>query len=169
MEPLILSTQEGEEKVIFYSATPPKNTDKAVVIQALPMDVKYDFKVGPKPSTVYALQVYVSSVNGTLGGLMSNKDDLKIYLPAESDIRPIEEIVYEINEVLLIDEFFGKWTINVGDDERKYTLAGVRTMRTFSLKTERHDFRDRPIGSEDLMDLKIMLETMDVNTFISSI
>lgn len=164
MEPIVLKIKEtGEEKVIFYSATAPKNEDKALLIQTLPSTVEYDFKISPKPSTVYLLNILVSSINGTLSGI----DELKIYLPTESHIRPVEEVVQQINELFIIDEFFKEWTIFVGEDERKYTLAGVKAVE--GLKNEKHDFRDTPINANDVMDLRIMLETMDVNTFISSI
>jgi hypothetical protein len=164
MEPVVLKIQEtGEEKVIFYSANAIKDVDKAILIQSLPSTVEYDFKVSPKPSTAYLLNVLVASVNGTVSGL----EVVKIYLPAESHIRPVEEVVQQINELFMIDEFFKSWTIFVGEEERKFTLAGVRAVD--KIKNEKHDFRDTSISAGDVTDLRIMLETMDIDTFISSI
>jgi hypothetical protein len=168
MEPVVLRIAEtGEEKVIFYSANAIKDVDKATLIQSLPSTVEYSFKVSPKPSTIYLLKVLVSSINGTLGGLMNDTDELKIYFPAESHIRPVEEVVQQINELFVLDEFFKEWTIFVGEDKQKYTLAGVRAVD--KIKNEKHDFRDTSISAGDVVDLKIMLETMDIDTFISSI
>jgi len=168
MEPVVLKIAEtGEEKVIFYSANAIKDVDKAILIQSLPSTVEYSFKVSPKPSTIYLLKVLVSSINGTLGGLMDDLDDLKIYFPAESHIRPVEEVVQQINELFMLDEFFKVWTIFVGDDERKFTLAGVKAVD--KIKNEKHNFRDTSISASDVTDLKIMLETMDIDTLISSI
>jgi hypothetical protein len=97
-------------------------------------------------------------------------DVLKIYLPEENHIRPTEELVQDINETLMLDEFFKEWSIFVGGDERKYTLAQAKAMIRFSLAAEKHNFRDRAIGDDDMMDLKIALETThDVSIFLASI
>jgi hypothetical protein len=167
IQPVVYEIKGDIEKIVFFCAIEPKGEDKADLIQTLPMDCKCDFTVSPKPTTVNALRLFVSSAGGTLGVL--DKNGLRIYLPEECAVRPVEEIVQDINEVLAIDEYYKAWTISVGETEYKHTLAQAQVALRFNVQTEKHDFRDKAIGVEDVMDLRIMLETMDVDKFLESI
>jgi hypothetical protein len=154
------------DKVTFYCPVEPKGETKAQLIQSLPHDLQHEFLIQPKPQTMEAVTILLLTVGGTV---ISSYKTLTISLPETSDTIPIHEIIQDINDILSIDEYFESWSIRVGDQVTIYTLAQAKAQVNVNQELGKHTTRAQAISDDDLLNLKIMLETMDVSTFISSI
>lgn len=154
------TVEDTKNKVTFYCPIEPKGVDKANLLRILPMTWAYDFQISPKPQTILDLRKFLEREEG-FNLTSSILDNPKIHLPETVEPRTLRDI----NNLLASDGYYQYWSIFIGDNETPYFLKDEQ----IRLKMDKEVKRDTPINQDDILNLTIMLETMDVNEFINSL
>jgi hypothetical protein len=145
---LKIDAESSGGHIILFCSKPLKTEDKVGIRSIIPENIPVSFIEGVKKATLDALRSILSC---------DLKDIQSKHLGIETDDDDFD--AHAIHQLLINDGWYDTWSIN-----------GVSYSKAIIMATRKTPKRDVPITDNELMDLKICLETsVDVNDFINQL
>jgi len=152
----------GDNKITFFCSRTPDPSLKKMIVSHLPKGWKYKFQECPRQSTIDTINTLVNQIRMGMT-LSESSHGLEIHLHPPRDVELPQELIESLASLVLNDPYYDVLKIKVntkvvyGFDRKIADLISSQS-------------GERPINNDDLLNLKISLETCQtVEDFINSI
>ena len=152
----------GENRIKFFCSKAPDPSLKKKIISHLPKGWKSVFEECPRQSTINTINSLIDELRMGMS-VTSSKRGIEIHLHPPTHVEFPSDLINSLAQIIQSDHYYDRVTIKVnakivyGFDRKIADLLASQS-------------GDRPINNDDLLNLKITLETCQtVEDFINSI
>ena len=151
--PALGTSGENPIKLLFICAESPSLELQQEIFHMVPADVKYTLLQSIKHSTLMEFRMMLAQAGAQWIEIIPRDKDRHLAIVVKGQIESDDPIWSDAQALMLKDGYARSWEITINGDEK--IILDVKLAKE---REKFHAIRERPIGPDEVTDVKIMLE-----------